>query len=263
MNVCTILPEIVTLFENHGIVDFIDLMSANVGTLLSSEKGGRQVRRLELDGQTFYLKRLGHESPMISMLLFGCWPRSGPIRELMLLRRLSSAGFPSMVPVAWGERKVLGLPMGGFIVVRGIEGEDVAELFDRSSGRDRRAMMQEVGLLVGRLHAAGFFHPVRLKDLIRSAEGMMLIDRETSKPWPKVWFTWTSCVRSLSRAVRRTVRDGHKIGPGSAGAFLRGYHEGLGEKAGNMKLRALASSVMKCVRAELGRVAKWRISRGS
>ncbi len=251
MNVHTIVPEIRPLFEKHGLADFGELMGADVGSLLSAEKGGREVRRLELDGETFYLKRRGQESPMLSMILFGHRPRSGPLRELLMLHRLAGAGFLSMVPVAWGERRSFGLPKGGFIVVRGIVGEDVARLFDRSVGKDRLTVMREMGYLVGRLHAAGFFHPVRPKDLIRSEEGMTLIDRETSKPWPKRWFTLTSCLRSLARAARRTLRDGHRIGAGSAGAFLRGYRDGLGARGENIKLRALASLVMKHVRTEL------------
>ena len=256
MNFHHVSPEVRPLFEKHGLLDFAELMGGEVGVLLSAEKGGREVRRLELDGRTFYLKRRGAESPMLSMLLFGHRPRSGPMREALMLDRLSDAGFLSMVPVAWGERRRWGLPKGGFLVVRGIEGEDVAKFFDRSSGAVRLAVMKEMGHLVGRLHAAGFFHPVRLKDLIRSEEGMTLIDRETSKPWPKHWFTLTSCLRSLARSARRTLRDGHRIGAGSAGTFLRGYHQGLGAKAGNVKLRALASRVMKQVRAELGKAKR-------
>lgn len=131
-----------------------------------------------------------------------------------------------MEPVAWGERRQLGLPACGFLVVREVAGQEVAELFDQADGWEKRVLMEDAGRLIGRLHAKGFFHPVRLKDLIHTEGGMVLIDRETSKPRRSL-FLKKKCLVSLARAVRRTVRDGHRIGAESAWAFLRGYRQGV------------------------------------
>ena len=131
-----------------------------------------------------------------------------------------------MEPVAWGERRRFGFPLDGFLVVRKVQGDEVAALFDGMDESRRRRLMEEVGQLIGRLHAKGFFQPVRLKDLILTEAGLVLIDRATSKPWP-TRFSRQKAAESLARAMRRILRGGHKIGASSASAFLRGYHSGL------------------------------------
>jgi len=238
---CEITAEAAPQLAAAGLVDFESVMTASVGELMSREKGGRELRRLTLAGpvgpERYYLKRLGRESALLAlrMVLFGRRPRSGPLRELELLKRLRSAGFAAMEAVAWGEQSRCGLPLGGFLVVREVPGDDVARLFRQATGGERRRLMFSVGNLIGRLHAAGFYHPVRFKDLIQRAacdgrDGeLVLIDRETSKPWPSI-FSQRSCLRSLARTARRTLRDGHRPGAGSVSAFLHGYARGVADR---------------------------------
>lgn len=258
---CHISPSVAPLFSK-GELDAEALFSSpELGEILSQESHGRELRRFSIsaDGKkhTFFLKRLGKE-PFLKtarMLCYGKKPQSGPLRELRLLRCLREAGFLSMEPVAWGEKRFFGVPTGGFLVVREVVGQDVAALFDGFTGAERSCLSREIGCLVGRLHAAGFYHPVRLKDLILAEasqgepERLTLIDRETSKPWP-AHFSRTACLRSLARAARRTLRDGHRFGPGSAGSFLRGYADGVAS-GWSVPARQLAHQFLAALRQEL------------
>jgi tRNA A-37 threonylcarbamoyl transferase component Bud32 len=213
------------------------------------ERGKIQRGRLP-DGTGVFLKRSDPQQglAMWQSLLRGRWPASAARREWQLLGRLRAAGFATMEPLAWGEVRRFTLPEGSFLLVREVPGQEVADLFERSGGDARLELMRQVGELVGRLHAAGFFHPVRLKDLIQGEQGLVLIDRETSKPWPG-WFTRGACLASLSRAARRTLRDGYRLHAGSALAFLRGYQAGVAPRW-RPSLRTLIRQTTAALRAQ-------------
>jgi hypothetical protein len=245
------------LLRAHRLDDFETLLAADLGELLRCEKGGRELRRLVLDDAgetaTFYLKRLGREpaSRLLRVLLGGHRPWSGPLRELAALDALRQAGFATMEPVAWGERRSLGLPVAGFLLVRAVPGADGAQLFETLQGKARSILLEEVGELVGRLHAAGFFHVVRLKDLIRHRDTgvLVLIDRETGKPWAGR-FSRQRAVASLARAGRRTLRDGHRFGPTAVRHFLAGYARGV-VSLWPVSTGELRKQVFAALRAEL------------
>ncbi len=235
-------PSVKSLFEARGLRSFADFMS-------SGDQKVQQLLRVSED--VFYIKRIEPESLKIHLrtLLCGRRPHSGALRELTLLQSLRHAGFQTMEPVAWGERRRLGFPLDGFMVVRKVQGDEVANLFNRSTGREKRALMEAAGQLIGRLHSKGFFQPVRLKDLILTEAGLVMIDRATSKPWMSRFFR-RRAAESLARAVRRTLRDGHKIGASSASAFLRGYHSGL-VVCRNVPWTLLRRDIFRAVRREM------------
>jgi len=234
-------------------------MAGDVGTLLWQKKEGRELRLLTLtDGNShelFYLKRQKREpvSRLIGVCLSGHRPHSGPLRELAALNHLRQAGFAVMEPVAWGEQRWCGLPVAGFLVVKSVTGGDVAQLFTSLRGQERFALVKQVGLLIGRLHAAGFYQNVRLKDLIldQNSGDLVLIDRETSRPWPKK-FSAQRAIASLARSGRRTLRDGQRPGPSSLRHFFSGYGEGVAA-SWQISARELRKLAMKRLREELNR----------
>jgi len=235
-------PSVEPLFAGQELDSFDALMKGGAG----------KIQRMVLnDGSKFYLKRSKQEplSKHLRTLLYGQRPRSGALRERLLLQRLRSSGFMTMEPVAWGEKRIFGFPFYGFLVVREVVGQEVSELFDRADGWGKRVLMEKIGRLIGRLHVKGFFHPVRLKDMIHTEDGIVLIDRETSKPWRSL-FLKKKCLASLARAFRRTARDGHCIGAGSARAFLRGYREMIASRW-NVPLIELSRLVIGAVRKEI------------
>lgn len=137
-----------------------------------------------------------------------------------------------------------------FLMVRAVPGELLANVFEVSSESERRILMEHAGELAGRLHARGFFQHPRLKDLIRTPEGeLTVIDRESGRPWPRR-FSSRLAMTSLARTARRTLRDGHRLGPASASAFFEGYSRGL-ESRWPMPAADLARLFMRRFRREL------------
>ncbi len=241
MNRMTVNDDFRDATRALGLLTFSDFMSKPVGKLLNSEKGGRELRLLETEHrgekQRFFLnKRLGREpfNKLLQMLFLGRWPRSGPFRELQMLNRLNEAGFATMRPVAFGERRFFGWPVGGFLLAEEVRGKEVVDFHKLCSPSERKKLFHSPGRYLGRLHAAGFFQPVRLKDLFLTHDpggedqefALILIDRETSKPWPSK-FSRRRAMKALARATRRTRRDGHAIGHEDTRTFCRAYHRAL------------------------------------
>jgi len=223
-----IAPAWCDLLEKHHLDDFELWMSGELGELVS-KSGSSEVRRVVLDGEELYLKRRYDESAirLLESVCFMRLPMSGAIRELAVVQALASAGFPVMEPIAWGEARVACIPKKGFLVVRGLPGRSLAEVYQGAEADERIGIMSRLGELLGRLHAAGFFQPLRLKDLIQGSSGeWTLIDRECARPWRKR-FSQRSAVTSLARTARRTLRDGHTMGHCAVRAFLDGYLKGI------------------------------------
>jgi hypothetical protein len=262
MNRMTVNEDVRDATHAMGLLSFADFMAGPAGELLDSEKGGRQLRLLQTkhqgEMQRFFLKRLGREpfTKLVQMLLFGRWPSSGPIRELHMLNRLNEAGFATMRPVAFGERRFFGWPLGGFLLVEEVRGKEVADFHALCPPPVRRNLFHALGGYLGRLHAAGFYQPVRLKDLFLSndpgredeAYAFVLIDRETCKPWPAK-FSRRRALQALARATRRTLRDGHTIGHREILSFCQGYHREMGTALG-MSAKTLIMELMRSLREE-------------
>lgn len=250
MSVFYIDPVVKAQFlPDGGNLDF--WLESNTGTLVSKDLSGRNLRRIEAGGQIFFLKRSGPESLLrhMRMILFGHCPRCRALREVYMIQRLKSAGFAVMEPVAWGQEWAKGFRFRGFLLVRKVSGKEVSDLFENACGLERDQLMEEVGELIGRLHVKGFFQPVRLKDLICAEEGLVLIDRETSKPW-RSFFWKRQCMVALARAFRRTVRDGYLIGIGSARSFLVGYQRGVAARW-VLSMTHLRKSLFSAIRREM------------
>ncbi len=241
--------------EALGLASFAALMDGDAGDIISRDDGGREVRRIAGpagDDGCYFLKRRRREPllPQLAVWLRSGKLHSGPVREALMVACLREAGFATMEPLAWGENRCCCIPKGGFYLSRGVPGVSLAVVFESSRGPARSRSMHQLGLLVGRLHARGFLHPVRLKDVIERPDGeLVLIDRETGKPWPRR-FNRSAALAILARAARRTLRDGHRPAAGSTSQFLRGYHHGVAT-TWNVGLRELARGFLRRLRREL------------
>lgn len=250
-------------FRSHlaiaGLDSFQALMASPVGELLDHDKGGRELRRLTIPvhgcSQQLFLKRIGREplGVLLRMLLFGRKPRCGPLREKLMIDALTAANLPVMRALAWGEERRFGLPTRGFLLVEGVAGSDVGDLFTALALSDRRLLVESLGAFVARLHGAGFFQPVRLKDVFceMRPEGcaFTLIDRETSKPWP-VRFSRRRSVNALARAYRRTIRDGYPLTRRDVQGFIRGFLNGL-PPASFSSSKSLRRRISRAVQREI------------
>jgi hypothetical protein len=76
----------------------------------------------------------------LRLLALGRRPISGPLLEAAMLQKLRGAGFRTLEPLAWGEQRRWGFAGAGFLMVRKIGGEEVADLLEHEPGGQRDAL---------------------------------------------------------------------------------------------------------------------------
>jgi heptose I phosphotransferase len=156
--------------KGHGLGDFESLMNYEGGTFFN-KKRLRSVVRMELgegeEAKAFYLKR--HFQPLDERLkAFVVWNRREEARnewESILL--LKGFGIPTVVPVAFGERRRFGMPYASLTLTEEIYGAERVETYipsfsSRSSGKDlnieKRRLIKRLALLAKDFHNHGFNH---------------------------------------------------------------------------------------------------------
>lgn len=250
--------------EAAGLKTFKDFYEKPVGDHVSRDRKGRELRRfsVEIEGVTrkFFFKRIGREpvAKLAQMILFGHRPNSGPLRELRMLEELQQAGFVTMRQVAYGEKHLLGWPFGGFLVVEGVEGTEVADLVGSGTSTLLHKLFLDLGNYLGNLHRVGFYQVVRFKDLfcqeVLSEVGkrfdFVLIDRETSKPW-KQSASKKRCFQSMARTTRRILRDGYHVSHENLRDFFNGYLGGCKNIFGKMTVTEIRREFFLALRKEL------------
>lgn len=145
----------------------------------------------------------------LKKLLRGKSPHSISYLELTAIDLLIQNNFAVTKPVAWGERRVLGIPVEGFLLVEEVPGVSVQTYWQQGDRQLRWRLMQDLGILLGKLNVAGFFAWVRLKDSICPAIPdnpqqpipLVLIDRECS-PTRLEPFSARACYYCLARGLR-------------------------------------------------------------
>ncbi len=233
----------------HVAVDIIPATSA--GGLLSYEdflgyRGGRLVSRpvkqpvrfiaLPSEGGSGYFLKQFRITPRA--LVTDLWKGRVPLmasttRERLILGLLDELGIPVMEPVAWGERRFLGIPLSGFLLVREVTGEPFVDCYLRSSPGRRRRLRQLHGVLVGALHRAGLLTKVRPRDLFVTTDDwrdfracLKVIDRERGAISPKT----LGLGKRADQLADIWCKSGIELGIGTPlelRAFFAGYWSGF------------------------------------
>ena len=228
--------ELGDALRRQGLAD-ADLNSflAYRGGKLVSRRSKRNVRTLELklDGTVrhYFLKQAQGEGWRVftDLLRLRRNAQVSTSRERDLVEMFRQAGFSVMRVVGWGERRRLGLPVAGMLLVERVDGEEYVARYVRSSLRRRRVMMRAYGRLIGQLHQAGIDSKVRPRDLICNGENLddprsalVVIDRERGR--------CSREVLSISRRMRQLaevwIQGGRTFGlpkPSELLAFMAGY----------------------------------------
>lgn len=231
-----------------GISEFQDFISYSAGQLVS-RPSKRPVRTLYLDvaGQQkkYFLKQTG--IPSLRVVLKS-WCRlqavhSETTRELLLLELFRAHEIPVMNPVAWGELRVLGWPIKGFILVEEVVGNEFVEVYRNASSRKRRRLMWLHGELMGTLHRNGIKSKVRSQDLICVSDDftafqkcLVVIDREHGRIHP-VNITLVQQGKALAEIL---IKGAFILGLGERSellAFLSGYFAASGLQKQNKAMR--------------------------
>ena len=190
------------------IDDFDKLMFADLGTVIRS-KHGQEVRRLTVsspDGdKVFYLKRSHH-------------PANACRRELALIHAMQQHGIAVMRPAAWGRCSAIGITCHSFLMTEQVQGDELDDLFAGAGSRVRGQLATAMGVLLGRLSRAGFYHRLRLRDLIctqvpagaHQPAKLTLIDREATRAGPRR-HTSGRCYDCLARCYCKLIQTGHDL----------------------------------------------------
>lgn len=88
-------------------------------------------------------------------------------RELATIRLYQSHEVPVVEPLAYGEKRVCGWPVSGFLMQKEVVGEEYHKLLPRCTPLEKKRLLRAYGRLVAKIHSAGLFFPiVRVTDLI-------------------------------------------------------------------------------------------------
>jgi hypothetical protein len=139
-----------------------------------------------------------------------------------------------MCPVAWGERRVFGWSIGGFILVEEVVGREFVEVYRAASLPSRRRLMWVHGELMGTLHQKGIESKVHPRDLICISQDyttfrkcLVVIDRERGRTHP-INISLQDRGKTLAEIW---IKGAFTIGRGERSellAFLSGYFRASG-----------------------------------
>lgn len=246
------LLEVLPLHDYEGMMAF----SGGEAVGNSPQRVVRRVRCAIGDGEKSYFLKRTYQRRALDFLKAAL--KAGPSRiitdrERHLLGLHEEVGVPVMRIAAWGRKDVLGVPVSGFLLVEGVEGEDYGTVYHRMGYGDRLKIMAAYGSLVGHMHRKGLDSLVRTTDIICVSqsyddfkESFVLIDREWGElklspiPWKvrlkRLATMLIKAERWLGVPSRREIlsflggytkeASGGDINPGSV------YREVTGELAG-------------------------------
>ena len=206
---------------------------ADQGELVAEDKG-RSTHRLTLDGQTYYLKTVHKPilAPMVEALLALRKPHHYCWREKLQVDALQAHGIDVMEVAAAGESSSRGILDFSFLLAPEVSGAFLDQIYVAAGPQQQRALLEQLGTLVGQLHSGGFFAPVRMKDIVVKDDGrFVMIDRETRKPGPRR-FSRHHALQGLGRTLARQQRDGVHWEEEELAAHLRAYRTAVGAQLG-------------------------------
>ncbi len=224
-------PDYAQLLASAGLNGYDALYNNELPGKIFDQEVDRTTRQVSIGGQTFYFKRIykpvGRKS--LEALLRFRLPHHYGWRDMQELGHLRRAGFTVADVAAAGEETRFGAPVASFILTTEVPGVGLDQLLRDSDDEGRRALMTQLGELTARLHLAGFFTPLRQKDVICNNSEWALIDRETRFPGPRS-FSPRNATRGLERTFRRERENSEGWDELALAAYCDGYREGVSER---------------------------------
>ncbi|MCK4535457.1 MAG: hypothetical protein KAT93_00505 [Desulfuromonadales bacterium] len=185
------------LLRDAGLRQLEDFMNFQGGQLIA-RKRGRNVVRLEIGRQTFYLKRnIFHWGEFSKTLSRFRWPSRGARDEWEGILAVQAASIPTVLPVAMGERSLLGIELASFTLTEELyNAEPLEDVFQRdfsseltsSLRREKRELIHRVAKIGRCLHKNGMCHQDFYLGhiFLGSDKTLYLIDLQRVLKWPKV-----------------------------------------------------------------------------
>lgn len=218
-------PKYASRLDTAGLHSFESIIGmADQGELVATDTG-RNTYKVGLGDQTYYLKSVAKPiiAPSIESLLTLRKPHHYCWRELKQVDALAAHGISVVEVAAAGESSSWGILNYSFLLTPEVEGPFLHVLFEDADHEERISLLSSLGSLSGRLHTAGFFSPVRMKDVIVDTEGRyVMIDRETRKPGSRK-YSQRKALQGLRRTIARQARDGIHWNRELMHAYLAAY----------------------------------------
>ena len=211
-----------------NLLSYDELMFSDLGSIVEKFKT-QEIRRIESHGTVAYLKRrlTSPFSKSLEMYLEGQRAHSAPVNEYLHICALQRHQLPVMNAMAAGEQRRLGFPGCGFVLVEEVKGIQLDRMLCQCEDSDKiKELLQSYGQLTARLHRAGFYCPLRLKDIIVTddRQSLVMIDRETRHPYPHYRSKYRAR-RSLRIAFRRTIREYPSFDEAHTSIIMQSYNE--------------------------------------
>lgn len=153
-----------------GLFDGEQLTRQNLGSPFKTKPGSEVHKVLLADGTWAYLKRYDEprQTRGIRQLLHACLRPSIAKCEYMIAKLLRDHNFCVMTPLAWGEERLFGVAISrSAVLVQEVLGVELDSMFrNAASTSDRHELLVRMGELIGELHAIGFYHALRIHDII-------------------------------------------------------------------------------------------------
>ena len=222
------------LLARHKLLTGSELLGDTIDGSAIEHGTERSTYKLELEGKGFFLKQVRKKSALKALepLLRLRKPNHYAWREMQHVLNLQAAGIDVMDVVAACEYTRWGLPIASAIMVAEVQGMDLENLFKEAARAQQNLLLLRLGALTGRLHMAGFFGAVRLKDVfVDRDERYVLIDREARNPNPQT-FSTKRAMQGLQRFLHRQRRDYPPWCEDDSRSFLQGYFSEAGNKLG-------------------------------
>jgi len=204
------------LFDSASFSKPEDFINKNIGQLVRAEPE-KSIRFFEIKqfGKTFgfYLK---HDHPKwftgIKRFIRHQYAyKLAALHELQMIRLYQSQSVSVVIPVAWGEQRICGIPVRGFLIQEQVKGREFTDLAKNGSGAERIKLIRAYGKLVANLHSKGLISSVvRVTDLICTSNvdikweniTLVIIDREKGKLELEE-FSLEKCIVALSSIFLR------------------------------------------------------------
>lgn len=176
-----------------GLSKYKQFISYAEGELVS-RPSKNPVRRIQLningEQKAYFLKQSPTTRAMkklIRVILGGRWPHATAYGEMLAVRYYKKLGIPVMNPVCWGEKRMLGWPLSGFLLVEEINGKNFEIEYINSTSKNRKRLTYGYGSLIGYMHKNDVYDVVRCEEVICISDevmdfrNMITIDREYSR----------------------------------------------------------------------------------
>jgi hypothetical protein len=189
MKTCFIHKEDRPFFERAGLTGYNDISSLKGDVV--SKKGKRPVYRIVLsDGRAqrvFYLKKSPRcpARDLFKRLRKGVGPHGDAYVENAQIELYKKAGIPVMDIAAWGEHRVFGWPVAGFLLASDVPGERLDRIIRTCTDDERKTIFFHYGELIAKMHLNGLRDIARVQDIIYSNDNgikLTVIDREHGIP---------------------------------------------------------------------------------